>query len=46
MKDIWRFIVDNKKFVILPIVIVLVTVGVLSALASSTVVAPFIYSLF
>jgi hypothetical protein len=37
---------QNKKFWLAPIVIVLVTIGVLLVVAGSSALAPFIYTLF
>ena len=43
--EFWEFLKHNKKWWLLPILIVLVLVGVLLVLGS-TAVAPFIYTLF
>ena len=43
--EFWHFLRQNKKWWLLPIVIVLVTFGVLVFL-SGTAAAPFIYTLF
>lgn len=43
--DLWGFLRDNKKWWLLPIVIVLLVFGVLIFL-SGTGLAPFIYTLF
>ena len=43
--EFWMFLTENKKWWLLPIVIVLGLVGVLAVL-SSTAAAPFIYTLF
>ncbi len=43
--ELWGFLRANKKWWLLPIIVVLVLVGVLVVL-SSTAVAPFIYTLF
>jgi hypothetical protein len=45
LSEFWGFLRYNKKWWLLPIVIVLLLLGVLVAL-SSTAVAPFIYALF
>ncbi len=44
--ELWQFMKHNKKFWLAPIVIVLVTIGVLLAVAGSSALAPFIYTLF
>jgi drug/metabolite transporter superfamily protein YnfA len=45
MSDLWGFLKTNKKWWLLPILIVFLIFGVL-ILLSSTGVAPFIYTLF
>ncbi len=45
-KEIISFLIDHKKFWILPILIVFVLVGILLITAQSTPVAPFIYTMF
>ena len=46
VSELWQFIKYNKKFWLAPIVFVLVVVVFLVFLASSSALAPFIYSLF
>jgi hypothetical protein len=43
--ELWRFMKQNKKFWLLPILITIAIVGVLIVLAGSAA-APFIYPLF
>ena len=43
--EIWAFLSGNKKWWLLPLIVVLVLVGALIVL-STTAVAPFIYTLF
>ncbi len=45
LAEFWEFLRHNKKWWLLPILVVLVLVGVLIVLSSSAV-APFIYTLF
>lgn len=45
IQEFWLFLKENKKWWLLPIVIVLGLVGVL-AILGGTAVAPFIYTLF
>jgi Family of unknown function (DUF5989) len=45
LAEFWEFLKHNKKWWLLPILVVLVLVGVLLVLGS-TAVAPFIYTLF
>jgi len=44
--ELFRFFVANKRIWIVPLVTVLLLFGVLIALAQSSVIAPFIYTLF
>jgi len=46
ISEFWQFIKYNKKFWMMPIVLVLVVVGILLFLATTSAMAPFIYSLF
>jgi hypothetical protein len=47
IKELWRFLRVRKKLWLLPIIIVMVILGGLLLLAAkSSVVAPFIYTLF
>jgi len=44
--EFWTFLREHKKLWLLPIVVILVLVGALMIFAQSSVVAPFIYTLF
>jgi drug/metabolite transporter superfamily protein YnfA len=44
--EIWLFMRQNKKYWLLPIVIILVLMGALLIFAQSSALAPFIYSIF
>ncbi len=44
--ELFRFLAKSKKWWLTPIIIVLLLVGLLIFLAESSVVAPFIYTLF
>ena len=46
LAEFWEFLQYNKKYWLLPIVIVLVLAGLLIVLAQGSAVAPFIYTLF
>ena len=46
LNEIWQYMMDNKKYWLVPIVLVLVTIGVLLAVAGSSALAPFVYTLF
>jgi hypothetical protein len=44
--EFWRFLKVRKKWWLLPIIIVMVLVGALLVFAQSSVLAPFIYTIF
>ncbi len=44
--ELWRFLRARKKFWLLPILIVMVSLGGLLVLTQGSAVAPFIYTLF
>ena len=45
-REFWLFLRENKKFWLLPIVIVLLLMGALLIFAQSSALAPFIYTIF
>lgn len=45
-KELFSFLMENKKYWILPIIIVFVIFGILIITAQSSPAAPFIYTLF
>lgn len=46
LKDLWMFLLERKKFWLVPVIIVLLLIGVLIVLGGSSAVAPFIYTIF
>ena len=46
LAEFWRFLMQEKKYWLLPIVIVFVLFGLLLVFSQSSAVAPFIYTLF
>ena len=46
LAEFWEFLRFNKKYWLLPIVVVLVLTGLLIVLAQGSAVAPFVYTLF
>ena len=46
IKEFWEFLMERKKYWLLPIIIVLALFGVLIVLSQGTAVAPFIYTIF
>jgi len=45
-REIWGFMRARKKFWLLPMLVVLLILGGLLILAQTSVIAPFIYTLF
>ena len=46
LKELWLFLRVRKKWWLLPIVVVLLLVGALLVFAQTSVLAPFIYTVF
>ena len=46
LKEFWQFLREQKKYWLIPIILVLVLLGILLVTAQSSAVAPFIYTLF
>ena len=46
VRELWEFLKVNKKWWLLPIIILLVLVGALIIVGQSSVISPFIYTLF
>lgn len=46
MREIWGFLRTRKRYWLLPIILVLLTLGALIVLTEGSAVAPFVYSLF
>ena len=46
VRELWAFMKARKKFWLLPIFLVLVSLGALIVLTEGSAVAPFIYTLF
>jgi len=44
--ELWRFLKVRKKWWLLPIIIVMVMVGALLVFAETSILAPFIYTIF
>jgi Family of unknown function (DUF5989) len=44
--DVCRFLISERKYWLLPVVLVLVLLGLVLASSQHSVLAPFIYSLF
>ena len=46
LRDLWAFMLENKKWWLLPLVCMLLLVGLLVVFAQSSPASPFIYALF
>jgi hypothetical protein len=46
LSEFWQFLMQEKKYWLVPIVIVFVLFGLLIVFSQSSAVAPFIYTLF
>ena len=46
IKELLIFLISKKKFILIPIVMIIVAVGSLLLVAQGSVFAPFIYTLF
>jgi hypothetical protein len=46
LKDIWQFLIERKKFWLMPVILILLLLGALLVFVGSSAIAPFIYSLF
>ena len=44
--DLWLFLRENKKWWLLPIVVILLGLGALMLFAGGSALAPFIYTIF
>lgn len=46
IRELWAFMRERKKWWLLPIIVVLMTVGALLVFAQGSALAPFIYTIF
>jgi hypothetical protein len=46
LSEFWQFLMQEKKYWLVPIIIVFVLFGLLIVFSQSSAVAPFIYTLF
>lgn len=44
--EFWHFLKDNKKWWLLPILVIVLLLGLAAILTSASGIAPFIYTLF
>ena len=46
IKEFWQFLIERKKWWLIPVIITLLLVGGLLIMAEGSVSAPFIYTVF
>ncbi len=46
LRDLWLFVKERKLYWLAPVIVVLLLLGLLIVFGGSSVVAPFIYTLF
>lgn len=46
ISELWGFMRERKKFWLLPLLVVLITLGALLVFAQGSALAPFIYTIF
>ena len=46
LRDIWKFLIERKKFWLVPVIVVVLLLGAILVFGGSTAIAPFIYTLF
>lgn len=46
LKDLFGFMLERKKFWLIPIIFALLLIGLLIVMAGSSAIAPFIYTIF
>jgi len=46
LKEIFEFLLEKKKYWLIPIIIILLLIGILIVLTEGSAIAPFIYTLF
>lgn len=46
LKELWAYLKERRRYWLMPVAVLLVALGILLVTASSSPLAPFIYSLF
>ena len=46
LRELWTYIRMRRKFVLIPVLLVMASLGALIVLSKGSVIAPFIYTLF
>jgi hypothetical protein len=46
LRDLWAYMRSRRKYVLLPILLIMALLGALIVLSQGSVIAPFIYTIF
>ena len=46
LKELWTYMRSRRKYVLLPIILIMALFGALIVLSKGSVIAPFIYTIF
>ena len=46
MVELFKFLIEKKKYWLIPVILILIFFGVIIVFASNSALAPFIYTLF
>lgn len=46
LKELWAYMRSRRKYVLLPIILIMALFGALIVLSKGSVIAPFIYTIF
>ena len=46
LKDFWLYAKQRKKWILIPVIVILLLMGLLIVLSSGSALAPWIYSIF
>jgi uncharacterized protein DUF5989 len=46
LRELWAYMRSRRKFVLLPILLIMALIGALIVLSQGSVIAPFIYTIF
>ena len=46
LRDLWHYMRQRKKWILIPVIVLLLLMGLLIVLSSGSAIAPWIYTLF
>ncbi|MBA7631972.1 hypothetical protein ES703_39512 [subsurface metagenome] len=46
LRDFWFYMRERKKWILIPVIVILLLMGILIVLSSGSALAPWIYSIF